>query len=59
MLPKYTFDHSWGKFLRRKYYVDPREVEAKWKRKERFDRIRLQVDRYGAAVAYDSDSDGY
>jgi hypothetical protein len=54
MAPKYSFDHSWGKFLLKKHYLnDDAEVERKWHEKESWPKIRLTaVDRMGASVAY-------
>jgi len=60
MAPKYSFDHSWGKFLLKKYYLnDEKEIERLWKRKESWKRIRLVVDKFGAAVAYERMKRGF
>ncbi|KAH9215543.1 hypothetical protein DL95DRAFT_523218 [Leptodontidium sp. 2 PMI_412] len=57
MAPKYSFNHSWGKFLLKRHYIDDEaEVERKWKEKERWKKIRLSTDKMGASIAYQSRS---
>jgi hypothetical protein len=59
MKPKYTFDHSWGKFLQKKHYKDdPEEVERRWKEKETWPRIRIVADKGGALIAFKSNTRG-
>jgi hypothetical protein len=54
MEPKYSFDHSWGKFLLKKHYLmDEAAIERKWREKESWPKIRLTpIDKMGASVAY-------
>ncbi|KUJ18687.1 uncharacterized protein LY89DRAFT_683592 [Mollisia scopiformis] len=60
MAPKYSFDHAWGKFLLKKHYLsDEKEIERQWKKKESWRRIRIVVDKFGAAVAYESTRKGF
>ncbi|KAH7419663.1 hypothetical protein BKA64DRAFT_716108 [Cadophora sp. MPI-SDFR-AT-0126] len=57
MAPKYSFDHSWGKFLLKKSFLRNEDaIEMQWKRKESWRYIRLAEDKAGAIVAYESDS---
>ncbi|PVH69985.1 hypothetical protein DL98DRAFT_661385 [Cadophora sp. DSE1049] len=57
MAPKYSFDHSWGKFLLKKSFMRNEDaIETQWRRKESWNNIRLAVDNAGAVVAYESDS---
>ena len=60
MAPKYSFDHSWGKYrLKRHYVKDEAEVERRWKEKETWQRIRLVMDDNGAVVAYRAKRRGF
>lgn len=60
MAPKYSFDHSWGKFLPKRYYLhDEAEIERRWRQKESWMRIRLIADKNGAAVAYEKKRHGF
>ncbi|KAE8442824.1 hypothetical protein EG329_002796 [Mollisiaceae sp. DMI_Dod_QoI] len=60
MAPMYAFDHSWGKFLRKKHYLNNEAIiERRWGEKESWIRIKLVVDKYGAAVAYESSRGGF
>lgn len=53
MAPKYAFDHSWGKFCLKRWYVNnEKEIEAKWREKESWTMIRVTRDNMGAMVAY-------
>jgi hypothetical protein len=54
MEPKYSFDHSWGKFLlKRHYLMNDAAIERKWREKESWPKIRLTpIDKMGATVAY-------
>ncbi|KAH7364770.1 hypothetical protein BKA65DRAFT_546637 [Rhexocercosporidium sp. MPI-PUGE-AT-0058] len=57
MAPKYSFNHSWGKFLLKRHYNnDEAEVERRWKEKEQWKKIRLSMDSMGYSVAYESRS---
>jgi len=60
MAPKYTFDHSWGKFLPKRQFVkNEDEIDRKWREKEAWPKIRLQMDKMGATVAYKSKRKGF
>jgi hypothetical protein len=60
MAPKYTFDHSWGKFkLKRHYVKDEADIERRWKEKESWPRIRLSMDGMGAIIAYRAKRRGF
>ncbi|CZR50354.1 uncharacterized protein PAC_00226 [Phialocephala subalpina] len=60
MAPKYSFDHSWGKFLPKRYYLnDEVEVERRWRQKESWRRIRTIADKNGAAIAYERTRHGF
>jgi hypothetical protein len=60
MSPKYSFDHSWGRFkLKRHYIKDEAEIERRWKEKESWPRIRLVMDGMGATVAYRAKRKGF
>jgi hypothetical protein len=60
MAPKYSFDHSWGRFkLKRHYIKDESEIERRWKEKESWPRIRLAMDGMGAVVAYRAKRKGF
>ena len=60
MAPKYSFDHSWGKYKLKRYHVkDELEIERRWKEKETWPRIRLIMDGMGAVVAYRAKRRGF
>jgi hypothetical protein len=60
MAPKYSFDHSWGKFLlKRHWLMDEDAVDIKWREKERWKRIKLIPDKIGAVIAYESQTRGF
>ncbi len=60
MLPKYSFDHSWGKFLLKRHWrMDEDVVDRKWREKEGWRRIRLVPDKLGAVVAYEGSRGGF
>lgn len=57
MAPKYSFDHSWGKFVPKKIFLrNEEEIERQWSRKESWNNIRLAIDNVGATIAYESSS---
>lgn len=59
MAPKYSFDHSWGKFLLKRYGRKDEDIDNKWREKEGWTRIGLQRDRLGACIAYKCAKGGF